>query len=411
MLAEDCRKILEKELAPRVADLEKAEGIDAFPMDVIRTLGKAGFCGMAVPERWGGFGFNLKTQTIILEEMAQIDAGFSFSVGLGCANPGLETTAMPRAEKQMWFDRCLKGESMFATCLTEPNAGSDTKMIRTTAVRDGNEWVINGTKCFITNGAVADAFIVSAYVDKSKGAGGIAQFFVEKSRGVKIGKIEEKMGLHLSITSEVIFDEVRVPMDHMIGSVYFMDPEEAKKIPGSKLTGQAAIMYGLAYARISSMVHALGIGQAALDMAVKYAKERRQFGKRIIDHQGLGFLIADMQTRVDAARALLYYGVDCLDLEMDPGTISPSTKVFVSDSMMQVTLDAIQVMGGYGYMRDYGVEKLARDIKPFAIFEGTNQINQLVSYRLLAGKDPEIVKAKAKAAEAAAAMKQAAEKK
>lgn len=387
-LAEDCRKILEKELAPRVSDLEKAQGIDAFPRDVVRTLGKAGFCGMAIPEKWGGLGFDLKTQTLILEEMAQIDAGFSFSFGLGCSSPGVETTAMPKEEKQMWFDRCLSGDAIFATCLTEPNAGSDSKMIRTSAVRDGNEWVLNGTKCFITNGGVADAFIVSAYVDKSKGAAGIAQFFVEKERGVKVGKIEEKMGLHLSVTSEVIFENVRVPMDHMIGSIYFLKPDEAKELTGSKLTGQAAIMAGLAHARISSMVHALGIGQAALDTAVKYAKERRQFGKRIIDHQGLGFLIADMQTKVDAARALLYYSVDCLDQELDTGTLSPSTKVFISDAMMQVTLDAIQVLGGYGYMKDYPVEKLARDIKPFAIFEGTNQINKMVSYRYLAGKDP-----------------------
>ena len=354
-LAEDCRKILEKELAPRVSDLEKAQGIDAFPRDVVRTLGKAGFCGMAIPEKWGGLGFDLKTQTLILEEMAQIDAGFSFSFGLGCSSPGVETTAMPKEEKQMWFDRCLSGDAIFATCLTEPKA---------------------------------DAFIVSAYVDKSKGAAGIAQFFVEKERGVKVGKIEEKMGLHLSVTSEVIFENVRVPMDHMIGSIYFLKPDEAKELTGSKLTGQAAIMAGLAHARISSMVHALGIGQAALDTAVKYAKERRQFGKRIIDHQGLGFLIADMQTKVDAARALLYYSVDCLDQELDTGTLSPSTKVFISDAMMQVTLDAIQVLGGYGYMKDYPVEKLARDIKPFAIFEGTNQINKMVSYRYLAGKDP-----------------------
>lgn len=393
MMAEDCRNIMEKELAPRISELEKAEGIASFPMDVVRTLGKAGYCGMAVPERWGGLGLDFKTQTLIHEEMAQVDAGFSFSFALGCASPcGIEYTAMDKKDKQMWFDRCLNGESVFASCLTEPNAGSDTKMIRTTAVKDGDEWVINGTKCFITNGAVADAFMVSAYVDKSKGAAGIAQFFVEKSRGVTIGKVEEKMGMHLSVTAEVIFNNVRIPIDHMIGSIYFMKPEEAKEIPGSKLQGNAAIMSGLAHARISSMVHAVGIGQAALDCAVKYAKERRQFGKRIIDHQGLGFLIADMQMKIDASRALLYYSVDCLDLEMDTGTLSPSTKVFISEAMMEVTIDAIQVLGGYGYMKDYPVEKLARDVKAFSIFEGTNQINRMVSARILSGRDPQAVK-------------------
>ena len=389
-LAENCRKILEKELAPRISDLEKAEGIAAFPRDVVRTLGKAGYCGMAIPEKWGGYGFDFKTQTLIYEEMAQIDAGFSFNFALGCCGPvGIETTAIPKEEKQVWYDRCRSGEAMFATCLTEPNAGSDTRMIRTTAVQDGDEWVINGTKCFITNGALADAFVVSAYVDKSKGSAGIAQFFVEKDRGVKIGKVEDKMGLKLSITSEVIFDEVRVPMDHLCGSIYYLKPDEAKELPVSKLKGNALILNGIAIARITSMVHALGLGQAALDCAVKYAKERRQFGKRIIDHEGLGFMIADMQMRVDAARALLYYSVDCLDSQIDTGTLSPSTKVYVSESMLQVALDAIQVLGGYGYMKDYPVEKLARDAKVFSIFEGTNQINKLVAVRTLAGRDPQ----------------------
>ncbi|MEG1592773.1 MAG: acyl-CoA dehydrogenase family protein [Oscillibacter sp.] len=390
-LADGCRKILEKELAPRVSELEKAEGAAAFPRDVVKTLGTAGYCGLAVPEKWGGFGFDIKTQTLIYEEMAQIDAGFSFNFALGCPSPSIETTAMPKEEKQMWFDRCLSGDAMFANCLTEPNAGSDTKMMRTTAVKDGNEWVINGTKCFITNGALADAFVVSAIVDKTKGNAGIGQFFVEKDRGVKIGKVEDKMGLKLSVTSEVLFDHVRIPLDHMIGSIYFMKPDEAKELPKPSV---ASMMDGLAYARITSMVHALGIGQSALDIAVKYAKERRQFGKRIIDHEGLGFLIADMQTKVDAARALLYYSVDCLDQGIPTGTLSPSTKLFVSESMMEVAIDAIQVLGGYGYMKDYPVEKLARDIKAFSIFEGTNQINRLVSARMLSGKDPQAARAK-----------------
>lgn len=385
-LADGCRKILEKELAPRISELEKAEGADAFPRDIVKILGKAGYCGMAIPERLGGFGFDIKTQTLIYEEMAQIDAGFSFNFALGCPSPAIETTAMPKEEKQMWFDRCLSGDAMFASCLTEPNAGSDTKMMRTTAVQDGNEWVINGTKCFITNGALADAFTVSAIVDKTKGNAGIAQFFVEKDRGVTIGKVEDKMGMKLSVTSEVIFDNVRVPMGNMIGSIYFMNPEEAKALPKPSAS---SMLEGLAYARITSMVHALGLGQAALDCAVKYARERRQFGKRIIDHEGLGFLIADMQMKVDAARALLYYSVDALDQKMDTGTLSPSTKVFVSESMLEVALDAIQVLGGYGYMKDYPVEKLARDIKAFSIFEGTNQINRLVCARLLSGKDPQ----------------------
>ena len=388
-LADTARKILEKELAPRIPELEAAGG--DFPMDVVKTLANAGYCGMGVPERWGGLGFDLKTQAIIYEEMAQVDGGFSFSFALGCGNAAVELTAMPREEKQKWYDGVMSGDVIWATGLTEAGAGSDTKAIRTTAVRDGDEWVINGTKCFITNGGVANAFTISAYVDKSKGAAGIAQCFVEKERGVQVGKIEDKMGLKQSVTSELILDNVRVPLDHMVGSIYTMRPEEAAELPKGP-SGNAAILQSLAIARITTMVHALGIGQAALDYAVKYAKERRQLGKRIIDHQGLGFLIADMQMKVDAARALIYYSIDCLDKGMPAGTLSPSTKVFVSESMMQVCIDAVQVLGGYGYMKDYPVEKLMRDIKIFSIFEGTNQINRMVAARELAGKDPALKK-------------------
>jgi alkylation response protein AidB-like acyl-CoA dehydrogenase len=387
--ADVARKILEKELAPRISELEQAHGAEAFPRDVVETLAKAGYCGLGIPERFGGMGLDYKTRALIFEEMAQIDAGFSFSFALGCSAPGkIEFTAMPMEEKQMWYDRCMNGEAIFAAALTEPGAGSDTKAIRTTAVQDGGEWVINGTKCFITNGGIADAVTVSAYIDKSKGAAGIGQFFIEKERGFEVGKIEDKMGLKLSVTSELYFDEVRVPLDHQVGSVYTLAPEDAKQLPPQKL-GNANILEALAVSRIANMVHALGIGQRALDESVKYAKERRQFGKRIFDHEGLGFMIAGMQRKVDAARALLYYGLDCLDIGVDVGTLSPSTKVQVSESMMEVCVDAVQVHGGYGYMKDFPVEKLMRDIKIFSIFEGTNQINELVAARMLSGRDPQ----------------------
>mgnify|MGYP000855898643 CR=1 FL=1 len=388
-LADGARLILEKELKPRIEEIEKTGG---FPRDVVKSLADAGYSSISIPERWGGLGFDNRTQAIIYEEMAQIDAGFSFSYALA-AKPSLvlEYTGISKEEKQKWFDRTMAGEVIWATALTEPDAGSDTRAIRATAVQDGNEWVLNGTKCFITNGGVADVFVVSAYYDKSKGSAGIGQFVVEKERGVKIGKIEDKMGLKLSVTAEVILEDVRVPLSHMVGSIFMMDPKAAKELPKVEM-GNKGVLAQLADARITTMVHSLGIGQAALDHAVEYAKVRRTFGSRIIDHQGLGFLIADMQMKVDAARALLYYSIDCLDAGLDTGTLSPSTKVFISDNMMQVALDAIQVMGGYGYMKEYPVEKLARDAKIFAIFEGTNEINKMVSVRTLAGRDPEKVK-------------------
>ena len=385
MLRKMYREFAENEIKPLAAEIDEEE---RFPKESIPKLARYGFLGIPFPKKYGGQGGTNLAYAMAIEELAKCCTTTATIVAAHTSLCCYPIYAYGTEEQKMkYLPDLLSGRKLGAFGLTEPNAGSDASGQQTMAVLEGDHYVLNGTKCFITNGGVADAFIVSAYVDKSKGAAGIAQFFVEKERGVKVGKIEEKMGLHLSVTSEVIFENVRVPMDHMIGSIYFLKPDEAKELTGSKLTGQAAIMAGLAHARISSMVHALGIGQAALDVAVKYAKERRQFGKRIIDHQGLGFLIADMQTKVDAARALLYYSVDCLDQELDTGTLSPSTKVFISDAMMQVTLDAIQVLGGYGYMKDYPVEKLARDIKPFAIFEGTNQIQKIViSGAVLSGK-------------------------
>lgn len=391
-LAKTAREILEKELKPR---LEELEANNEFPRDVLKKLADAGYYGMGIPERWGGLGLDYVTQSIIYEEMAQIDAGFSFSFAIASYITNVLYTGISMAEKQQWIDRTLAGDVVVATALTEPNAGSDTKAIRTTAVYDEktDEWVINGTKCFISNGGIADVVFVSAYVDKSKGAAGIAQFFVEKERGFQVGKTENKMGLKLSVTSELIFEDVRVPATHRVGSLAQYDPKEAEAMGlGKRRVGNSAILDSLAIARVTTMTHALGIQQAALDEAVKYAKERRTFGKRIIDHQGLGFLIADMQTDVDASRAILYHALECLDKGIPLGALSSTVKVFVSEATMRVTTNAVQVLGGYGYMKEYPVEKLMRDAKIFSIFEGTNEINRIVIQRKLAGRDEKLVK-------------------
>ena len=279
----------------------------------------------------------------------------------------LEEAGAPEELKKYYADKILGG-SICSFCLTESQAGSDAANIRTTAVLEGDEYVLNGTKCFITNGALADLFIVFAYTDKSKGTKGISAFLVEKERGVKIGKTEDKMGLKLSITSEVIFEDVRIPASHLIG-------EEGR--------GFAYAMKALEKGRITTMVHALGIAQAAMDTALDYAKVRVTFGKPIIKHQGLAFLLADMQKRVDAARAMLYYAVAAIDRGLPLSTLSPSTKIMLSETAMSVTTDAVQVLGGYGYMKEYPVEKLMRDAKVFSIFEGTNQINLMVSAGIL----------------------------
>ena len=370
-LASIGRKILEDNLAGRLEELEKANGGKGeYPMDVHKLMAETGFTGMSIPESRGGLEFDSVTKCIILEEMARVDIGFPFNLYGGTLYYNyIESSHISEEEKQMWADRILAGDSIMAFCLTEPQAGSDASAISTTAVKDGNEWVINGTKTFITCGPLADTFIVFAWTDKSKSSGkGISAFFVEKDRGVKVGSIENKMGLKLSVTSEIIFDDVRVPEDHVIGEL------------GS---GLKYALSGINVARVVSMALDVGLAQHALDLAVGYAKERKTFGKRIIEHQSIADLLSKMYTRTSAARSLLYYAANCLDKGISDNAICSACKNFVAESTMKTTIDAIQVFGGYGYMKDYPVEKLMRDAKIFEIFEGTTQINDMVIARAL----------------------------
>lgn len=375
--ATTARKIIEKELLPKLDEYQHADGgHGVFPIEVKDKLAEAGYQGMGIPEEYGGLGLDLVTQVIIVEEMSKVEAGFAFSAfNGGNYFPMILKTGMSDEVKQEWADRLMEG-SMGAFALTEPSAGSDAAAIRTTAVKDGNEWVLNGTKCFITNAPVADFFIIIAWTDKKeRPSRGITAFFVEKERGVKIGKKELKMGLKLSETSEVILEDVRVPEDHVIGEV-------------GRGFAEALGMLN-AEGRLFDAVVSLGIGQAALDAAVEYAKTRRQFGKRIIDHQGLGFLIADMEIRMNAARALLYQTAEAMQAGKPTHHLTSSVKTFVTDTVMQVTTDAVQVFGGYGYSQEYPVEKYMRDAKIFQIFGGSNQIQRKIIYQDMAGKDPE----------------------
>ena len=367
-LAQTAAQIVRTELAPRVAELDRS---GEFPHDVMDTLREAGFYGMGIPEEYGGLGLDAVTQMAIYEEIAKVDAGFSFNFALASGEFSIFEEPDVSEDMRRYYAEKILGGSICSFCLTEAQAGSDASNIRTTAQRVGDEYVLNGTKCFITNGALADLFIVFAYTDKSKGPKGISAFLVEKEQGVQVGKTEDKMGLKLSVTSEIILEDVHIPAARLIG-------REGR--------GFLYAMRALEKARVTSMVHALGIAQSAMDIALEYAKVRTTFGKPIIQHQGLGFLLADMQKRVDAARAMLYYSATALDRGFPLGTLSPSTKIFVSETAMSVTTDAVQVLGGYGYMREYPLEKLMRDAKVFSIFEGTNQINLMVSAGMLERK-------------------------
>ena len=376
-LADMARQILEVELLPRIEEFENADGgLGVYPREVHEKLVEAGFFGMEIPEEYGGLGFDLLTQAVIIEEMAKIDCGFAFSfAGSGCYWDAIAATSMPEEEKQMWAEKILSGtQGCFAQ--TEPGAGSDVKEMRCTAVQDGDEWVINGTKCFASNAPVADYFLIPAWTDKTQRASkGVTCFFIEKERGVKIGKKENKMGLHLSETAEVILEDVRVPADHIVGGV-------------GEGFGKALGIIGKNSALVNCAPN-LGMAQAAIDAAVEYTKQRRQFGKRVIEHQGCGFLIADAMMRTEACRAMLYEFCEAKSRGVDSGRLEMLIKPFVTDATMQTTMDMVQACGGYGYMKEYPFERYMRNAKIFQIFGGTNQIKRKNLVRAVAGRDPE----------------------
>lgn len=371
-------EIMDKELRPQLEALEHGdEGRGTYPMDVHKKLAEAGFYGMNIPEEYGGLDLDIVTRAIITEEMAKVDAGFTFQFyNSGAYFPMIRMTGIPEEEKRGWAERILAGDEIGCFVITEPDAGSDATAMKTKAVKDGDEWVLNGTKCFASGAPIATFYMIAAWTDKEAGASnGVTFFLVEKGTpGLTIGKKENKMGLKLSETAEVILDNCRVPADHVIGEVG----------KGFKYSLDLITREG----RASGMAFNLGLAQAALDEAVAYAKERRQFGKRIIDHEGLGFLIADMKARTEASRALMYYVLEAIKAGKDIGTMGSVCKMYISDCTMQTTIDAVQVLGGYGYMKDYPVEKYMRDAKIFQIFSGTNQIQRRTIARALAGRDP-----------------------
>ena len=369
-LADEARKLLEKELAPRLSELEQSE---TYPQDVHKKLAELGYCCMDIPEELGGLGMDFVTRCIIYEEMAKVDAGFTFSF-LANSWDFILKTSLPEDEKKALIGKCMAGDLVVSMGLTEADAGSDALAMRTTAVKDGDEWVLNGTKCFISNAPHAGLHGVVAYNDKSLSSRGTTMFLVRKDTpGFSIGKKEEKMGFRLSPTAELVLDNVRVPEAYIVGKVG---------------EGFKHAMAAITEARVSTMMTALGMSQAALDYAIEYSKQRRQRGLRIIDHQGLGFLIAEMQIRVNSARALIYYAAEAIKRGIDIGTMSSEVKIQLADMVMSVTTDAVQVLGGYGYMRDYPTEKWMRDAKLYGLFEGTNQINKNVIAKAIAGKDP-----------------------
>ena len=363
------RTVLEKELAPLVKEYDiKSE----FPMQVFQKMGEIGLWGMDIPAEYGGPGFDAKTLCLLREEFGRVDAGFSVSFGASTVGFKIMMAGGSEEQKHWVADQIIQEGKITAMCITESQGGSDVAATRTKAVRDGDDYVINGVKTFITNGSLADIYIVVASTAPELKGKGLSCFIVERDRpGVSVGKEEDKMGIRLSNTTDVIFEDVRVPADHLIG----------KENEGFKY-----VMKALEKSRPIAVGPVVGLAQAALDAAIRYSKERVVFGKPIGQNQGIRFMLADMEMRVEAARQLLLYACDLIDAGKPIGPHGSIAKTYASEAAVSVTNDALQIFGGYGYSREYPIEKMVRDARIYTIFEGANQIQRDIIGKQIIGK-------------------------
>jgi len=364
MIRNLARKVAQEKMLPARAELDEKE---EFPWEIVKISAEAGLMGVSMPEEYEGFGGGILEYCLVAEELSRVCLGIATSIvasGLG-AMPIL-LFGSPE-QKKKYLPDIAKGKKLAAFGLTEADAGSDAGSIRTTATRKGEGYVLNGTKQWITNGGEAETYSIIAMTDRSKGPRGASALIAEKGTpGFNFGKKEKKMGIRSSATRELVFQDCFVPKENLIGK-----------------EGMGFIVTMRTFDRTRPGVGAQGVGlaQGALDEAVRYAREREQFEKKIISFQAVQHMLADMATLVEAARALVYSVARYIDQSENPKEISKVSgmaKVFASDVAMKVATDAVQVFGGYGYMRDYPVEKMMRDAKILQIYEGTNQIQRNV---------------------------------
>lgn len=357
MLARD---FAQKDIAPYAQEWDRASEL---PKDVLNKAYEMGLHIMGIPEKFGGLGLDVTTRCIIREELGKADAGFAITIGASIL--GYKPLEIAGTEEQIkrFADLTLDG-NLSAFCLTEASGGSDAAQTKTTAQKVGDEYILNGSKCFITNGGIAGVYTVFAATDKSKGVKGLSAFMVERDTpGISVGKEEDKMGIRTSNTTDVIFEDVKIPAANLIG----------REGDGFKIAMQT-----LDRTRPEGSATAVGICQAAIDHSVKYAKERSVFGKPIAKHQAISFMLADMEIQTEAARQMVLYAARLADNGIYDSRVSACAKTFCADTAVKVTTDAVQILGGYGYCKDYPVEKLMRDAKIYQIFEGTNQIQRIV---------------------------------
>ena len=361
------RDLCETQIAPYAADVDEHA---RFPQEALEALSQSGFSAVHVPEEYGGQGADSVATCIVIEEVARVDASASLIPAVNkLGTMGLILRGSDELKKQV-LPTLASGEAMASYALSEREAGSDAAAMRTRARRDGDEWVLKGAKSWITNGGKSTWYTVMAVTDPDKRASGISAFIVHKDDpGFTVGPKERKLGIKGSPTTELYFEDCRIPGDRIIGE------------PG---TGFKTALATLDHTRPTIGAQAVGIAQGALDAAIAYTKERKQFGQRIADFQAIEFMLADMAMKVEAARLMVYSAAARAERgEPDLGFISSASKCFASDVAMEVTTDAVQLFGGYGYTQDFPVERMMRDAKITQIYEGTNQIQRVVMSRAL----------------------------
>lgn len=366
MMRDMVRDFAKDVIAPQVDYMENG----GFPRDILAKMGELGLMGITTPAEYGGSEMDFTSYIIAISELSKVSAviGVVLSVHTSVGtNPILYFGS--EQQKRRFVPKLASGEYLGAFCLTEPSSGSDAGSLKTKAIRKDNDYELNGSKVFITNGGEADVYIVFASTDSSKGAKGISAFIVEKGTpGLNIGKDERKMGLHGSRTVQLSFDQMKVPVENLLGA----------EGEGFKIA-----MANLDVGRIGIAAQALGIAEAALEEATKYAIERKQFGKPIAANQGVSFKLADMATSVEAAKLLVYRAANLRAMGKSCRKEASMAKVFASKTAVEVTTEAIQIFGGYGYTEDYPVERYFRDAKVTEIYEGTSEIQRMVISRCL----------------------------
>jgi butyryl-CoA dehydrogenase len=370
LIRDTVRQFMEAEVRPFVKEMEKAE---KFPAEAIKTMGEMGCCGMLVPEEWGGPGLDTVSYVLMLEEVARVFT--AMSTALGVTNSAVQAPLLmfgTEAQKKKYLRPMATGETLGAFCLTEAAAGSDAAGIQARAVREGNVYKLNGTKTWVTNGSVAGVLLVFAKTDPAAGGKGISAFLVEPGfAGFRAGRHEDKMGQRSSPSVEILLNDCVVPVENRLG-----EEGQGLKIALSALDG----------GRIGIAAQAVGLAQGALEETIKYAKQRKAFGKSISEFQAIQWMIADMQTEIEAARGLTYYAAWLKDAHPTKlGASSSKAKLYASEMVNRVVYKAVQVHGSSGYSRETDVERMYRDARVITIYEGTSEVQRMIIARELLG--------------------------